>query len=272
MRERPEVIRLAAVADLHYRDKGAGELRALFHQISEAADIAVLCGDLTDRGLAAEAKGLADDLVAALRIPAVGVLGNHDVESGEAAEVTRILCAAGLQLLDGDAVEIDGVGFAGAKGFGGGFGRSMLQPWGEPVIKQFVQEAIDEALKLERGLARLRTSHRVAVLHYAPVRATVEGEPAEIFPYLGSTRLAEPIDAFRASLVVHGHAHHGSPAGATSTGIPVYNCSRFVQARHAERPFLLLELPRVVPAPAAHPDRLAERSASTGLTRAVAGD
>src|SRR5690348_18222258 len=40
----------------------------------------------------------------------VAVLGNHDYESGNPDEVKQILCDAGITLLDGDAVEIRGVG------------------------------------------------------------------------------------------------------------------------------------------------------------------
>ena len=130
-----------------------------------------------------------------------------------------------MTILDGDAVEFHGVGFAGAKGFCGGFGRRALEPWGEPAIKAFVREALDESLKLESALARLRTKHRIALLHYAPIQATVEGEPPEIFPFLGSSRLEEPINRYEVTAVLHGHAHHGSPEGRTSTNVPVYNVS-----------------------------------------------
>src|SRR6185437_945821 len=122
-----------------------------------------------------------------------------------------------------EAFEIEGVGIAGAKGFAGGFGRGTLGAWGEPATKRYVQEAMDEALKLEGALARLRTARRVALLHYAPVRMTVEGEPVEILSYLGTSRLEEPINRHPVDVVFHGHAHHGALEGRTSTGIPVYN-------------------------------------------------
>ena len=128
--------------------------------------------------------------------------------------MTAILGDAGVRVLDGDGVEIRGVGFAGVKGFAGGFGERALQSWGEPILKQFVREAVEEALKLEQALARLRTPHRIAVLHYSPIRATVETEPAEILPFLGSSRLEDPINRYSATLVVHGHAHHGNRRGA----------------------------------------------------------
>ncbi|HVE79812.1 MAG TPA: metallophosphoesterase [Gemmatimonadaceae bacterium] len=237
--------RVAAVGDIHCGRNGQGTFAPLFAEISNAADVLALCGDLTDYGTAEEARVLAREL-SALRIPAVAVLGNHDVESGQEAEVTQILRDAGLVVLDGDAHELAGVGFAGTKGFCGGFGRGALGAWGEATVKRFVHEAIDEALKLESALARLRVEQRVALLHYAPVRATVEGEPLEIFPYLGSSRLEEPINRYPVSAVLHGHAHNGSPEGRTTAGAPVYNVAfPLMRKRFPDRPpYRILELPR----------------------------
>jgi Icc-related predicted phosphoesterase len=239
-------VRVAAVSDVHYAKNSQGTLQPLFAQITEHADILVLPGDLTDYGLPDEARVLARDLTAAVKIPIVAVLGNHDYESNASAEITRILTDAGVHMLDGDAVEIQGVGFAGVKGFAGGFGRGTLGPWGEPAIKTFVQEAVNEALKLESALARLKTAHRIAVLHYAPIQATVEGEPVEIFPWLGSSRLEEPLTRFQVSAVVHGHAHRGAPVGMTATGIPVYNvCLHVLRASYPDQPaFRIIEVPR----------------------------
>ena len=148
-----DVVRVAALSDTHYTRTSQGTLTELFAQISDSADVLVLAGDLTDFGLPEEAEVLAKDLNHSLRIPAVGVLGNHDFEAGQEKELTRILGDAGLRLLDGDSTEIHGVGFAGCRGFCGGFGRGALGAWGEPVIKAFVHEAINEALKLETALA-----------------------------------------------------------------------------------------------------------------------
>lgn len=219
------VIRVAALGDIHYSKTSHGMLQSVFAEITEHADVLVLTGDLTDYGLAEEAKVLAKDLTSSVKIPAVGVLGNHDFEAGEEKEITKILTDAGVRLLDGDSYEVHGVGFAGVRGFCGGFGRGALGAWGEPVIKAFVHEAISEALKLESALARLKTAHRVAVLHYAPIRDTVEGEPLEIYPFLGSSRLEEPLARFDVTAVFHGHAHRGALEGTTGKGIPVYNVS-----------------------------------------------
>jgi Icc-related predicted phosphoesterase len=177
---------------------------------------------LTDYGLPEEAQVLAKELTAAT-LPTVAVLGNHDYEAGKQDEIRQILVDAGVRILDGDTCEIEGVGFAGVKGFAGGFGRATLGFWGEDAIKRFVQEALDEALKLESALARLRTAHKVAVLHYAPIQATVEGEPPEIFPFLGCSRLEGPLTRYPVDVVFHGHAHHGAPEGRTNNGTPVYN-------------------------------------------------
>jgi Icc-related predicted phosphoesterase len=238
-------VRIAAIGDLHVSKNSQGAFQALFTQISNSADILVLCGDFTDYGLPDEARILARELSTSVKIPVVAVLGNHDYEAGKEEEIMRILRDSGVTVLDGEATEIDGVGFAGVKGFCGGFGRGALGPWGEKAIKIFVQEAVDEALKLEAALARLRTQRRVALLHYSPIRATVEGEPIEIFPFLGSSRLEEPINRYRVSAVFHGHAHRGATEGRTSTGVPVYNVAMPLLARSQpdRPPFLIVEIP-----------------------------
>lgn len=218
-------VRLAAMGDLHVAKTAQGSLASAFAQISERADLLALCGDLTDYGSTDEARVLAREVSTALRIPSVAVLGNHDYEAGKQDEIRAILADAGVTVLDGDACELHGVGFAGTKGFCGGFGRGALGPWGESVIKAFVNEAVGEAFKLESALARLRSAHRIALLHYSPVRATVEGEPLEIFPYLGSSRLEEPLVRYPVTAVFHGHAHNGALEGRTSVGTPVYNVS-----------------------------------------------
>lgn len=238
-----DVVRIAAIGDIHHsRTAAAGSLQPLFAQISDSADVLVLCGDLTDYGLPDEAKAFARE-IAAVRIPMVGVLGNHDYESGHQCEVQRILSDAGLILLDGDTTEIHGIGFAGVKGFCGGFGRRALGPWGEDIIKKFVHECLDEALKLESALARLRTERLIAVLHYAPIQATVEGEPLEIFPFLGCSRLEEPLTRYPVSAVFHGHAHHGQPEGRTRTDVPVFNVSASLMREvFPDRPFRLIDV------------------------------
>ncbi|HWP59407.1 MAG TPA: metallophosphoesterase [Candidatus Acidoferrales bacterium] len=215
-------VRLAAAGDLHCAKKTKEELRALFAAMAAHADILVLAGDLCDTGLPDEARMLAHEL-AAVRVPAVAVLGNHDFESGKAAEVVSILTDAGVNVLDGKACEILGLGFAGTKGFAGGFGDKALQPWGEEAIKRFVHEAVEEALKLESALAALRTEKKVALLHYSPIIETVVGEPPEIMPFLGSSRLEDPLNRYPVELVFHGHAHNGTLEGKTTAGVPVYN-------------------------------------------------
>lgn len=218
-----DIVRVAAVGDMHLTRTGQGTLQPLFAQIADTADILLVCGDLTSLGLPEEAQVLARELAPASRIPILVVFGNHEYESGQAAEVRRIIEAAGAIVLDGDAIELAGIGFAGVKGFGGGFGQHALEPWGEQALKLFVKEAVDEVLKLESALARIRTPRRIAVLHYAPIRATVEGEPAEIWPFLGSSRLEEPLNRYQVTAVFHGHAHNGQPVGATLSGVPVFN-------------------------------------------------
>jgi Icc-related predicted phosphoesterase len=217
-----QVVRLGAVADLHYSKDSQGQFQALLGSAIKTVDVLLLAGDLTDYGLPEEAHLLARELTG-LNVPIVAVLGNHDYESGKQDEVKQILEGAGVKLLDGDACEVLGVGIAGGKGFAGGFGRGTLGPWGEAIIKQFVREAVDEALKLESALSRLRTPQRIALLHYSPIEATVEGEPREIYPFLGCGRLAEPLTRYPATAVFHGHAHRGSPEGKIGEHTPVYN-------------------------------------------------
>lgn len=238
-------LRVAAVGDLHYTKHARGKGESLFAAMSSAADVALLCGDLTDYGLPEEAEVLAADLRTHLKIPVLAVMGNHDFESGQTDKVCEILHAAEVRLLEHEEYVVGGVGFAGVCGFGGGFGRRMLNAWGEPIIKAFVQEAVDQALHLEKSLGRLDTPVRIGVLHYAPVRDTVVGESEEIFPFLGSSRLEGPMNRFSVHAVFHGHAHGGSPEGRTSTGIPVWNVSLplLERLRPDRAPFHLLEIP-----------------------------
>ncbi|AKJ27353.1 metallophosphoesterase family protein [Caldimonas brevitalea] len=238
-------VRFAAVGDLHCTKESAGTLREFFAHASEAADALLLCGDLTDYGLVDEAKVLAAEL-ATVSVPIIAVLGNHDFEAGRPDDVRKVLHDAGVKVLDGEACEVHGVGIAGVKGFAGGYGRGALGPWGEAVIKQFVNEAIQEALKLESALAKLRTPQRIAMLHYSPIEATVKGEPVEIFPFLGTSRLEEPLIRYPVAAVFHGHAHRGYPEGKTVNGIPVYNVAMpLLRRTFPDRPpFCLIDVPQ----------------------------
>jgi Icc-related predicted phosphoesterase len=234
-------VRIAAVGDIHVREGQGQQYREFFQDISRRADVLVLCGDLTGRGLPTEGEVLAEEL-RQCRIPVLGVLGNHDYECGHVDELKTIVCQAGLMLLEDEPREVLGVGFAGVKGFCGGFGTSMLAPFGEAMIKEFVQETVQEALRLESSLLRLRAPHKVAVLHYAPIRDTVVGEDPEIFPFLGSSRLEEPIDRFSADVAFHGHAHRGAPEGRTVKGVPVYNVAHAIMAGiDPEHPYRIVE-------------------------------
>jgi Icc-related predicted phosphoesterase len=215
-------MRIAATADLHFAPPSATALRNQLDKVRDDADLLVVAGDLTNYGRPAEMEPLLNTMVR-LRVPIVVVLGNHDYESDQQAELMRMMTAEGIKVLDGSACERDGVGFAGTKGFVGGFGRGVLTAFGEAEIKTFVRASIDEALKLERAMSQLRTAKRVVVLHYAPIAATIEGEALEISPFLGTSRLAEVIDRHGADLVLHGHAHNGKLNGRTTGGIPVHN-------------------------------------------------
>ena len=235
-------MRIAAVADLHYSPQTYDKIREPMAQVRDAADVLVLAGDLTNYGRPEEMDSLLT-MLTRLRLPIVAVLGNHDFETGHEEELIKMMASEGIKLLDGTAYERDGVGFAGTKGFLGGFGRGMLTAFGEPEVKRFVQTSIDEALKLERAMAQLRTERRVVVLHYSPIPDTVKGEPVEIYSYLGNSRLAEVVDRMGANLVVHGHAHHGSADGKTTAGIPVYNVAlTILHANGIETPFRVFDV------------------------------
>ena len=235
-------LRVAAIGDLHVMEDSVAPYRELFAEISAAADVLVLCGDLTNFGKTREAEILAED-IRSCTVPVVGVLGNHDYECGQPEKVCSILHDAGMTVLDEQAVEIDGVGFAGVKGFLGGFGRGELAPFGEPIVKAMVDEVLTESRKLENQLRTLRTDRSVAVLHYSPIEGTIEGEPPAIFQYLGSQRLCDPIDRFdHVKAVVHGHAHHGTYEGRTPMGRPVYNVAQFVLRPLFGKPYVVLEI------------------------------
>jgi uncharacterized protein len=233
-------LRVAALGDLHASETHPGAHRDLFAEVSRQADVLVLTGDLTDHGKPSEAELLAEDL-RACAIPVVAVLGNHDYECDCPDKVAAVMRRAGVHMLDGSSVEIDGVGFVGVKGFAGGFGPRMLSAFGENAIKTFVAETMNEAMRLETAMRGVKSGRALVVLHYAPIADTVAGEPLEIFPFLGSSRLAETIDRFKVSAVVHGHAHQGRFEGRTPGGAPVYNVAHQIE-KPTGRPYALLDL------------------------------
>ena len=226
------MLRIAAVGDFHcggpHEDP---ELGLMFAEISAQADVLLLLGDMTTHGEPDQVRRFVQYLQG-VKIPMLGVLGNHDLETNQSDEACRILGDAGVRMMDGDAVEIEGVGFAGVKGFGGGFGRHALGTFGEPETKAFVDAALSEVLKLESALAKLRTETKVVLLHYSPIEGTMGDEPPQIWPFLGSSRLAAPIDAFDVTVVFHGHAHAGAPEGETQGGVPVFNVALPVLRKH----------------------------------------
>lgn len=238
--------KIAAVGDIHVREADQGKWENFFREVSQQADVLLLCGDLTDTGRTSEAEVLAKELKSC-SIPVVAVLGNHDYEHDQQDDIRKVLLQEGVNMLDGDCIVIGKLGFAGVKGFGGGFDKGMLGMFGERKMKEFVQEAVDEALKLDGALARLDGEHidikKVVLLHYAPIKATVVGEPEQIFPFLGSSRLAEPINRREVEAVFHGHAHIGTLEGETSKGVKVYNVSKpILEQLELEYPFYLLEI------------------------------
>jgi Icc-related predicted phosphoesterase len=235
-------MRIAAVGDLHCGARDRDRIRERLGHVSDEADLLAIVGDLTNYGQPAELEVLISQLLR-LRIPIVTILGNHDFESGQHNELLRMQREVGIKPLDGEPYERDGIGFAGVKGFCGGFERGELTSFGEPEIKAFVQTSVNEAMQLERALSLLRTERRVVLTHYAPIPTTVEGEPREIYPFLGSSRLSDVCDRYGATVIFHGHAHHGKFEGRTRGGIPVYNVSLpLLQAQEPPKTYHLIEI------------------------------
>jgi Icc-related predicted phosphoesterase len=235
-------LRVAAAADIHAREGDAGRLHALVRDVAQDADVLVLGGDLTDLGRLEQAEVLLeafDDC----SIPVIATLGNHDYESGNAEEISRLLAESRVHLLDRSSVVIDGVGFSGVKGFGGGFDGTLINSFGEGIFKAFVSEGILESEALKNELRKLGTERRVAVLHYAPIRETVEGEPPEIYAFLGTSRLGAALDEGGAAVAFHGHAHNGAFKGETPGGVPVFNVSLPVLEQEGlEKPYHVVEV------------------------------
>jgi Icc-related predicted phosphoesterase len=246
MEEEKKKVRIAAVGDIHLGEQDRGKWKSYFEKVSKAADVLLLAGDLTNTGDEDEAEVLLEEL-RACTIPVVAVLGNHDYEKGRQKLLRQILLKhADIHILDGESVVIHGIGFAGVKGFGGGFDNHMLSMFGEMAMKAFVQEAVDEALHLERALARLDQEHegikKVALMHYSPVAETVKGEPEVIFPFLGSSRLAEPLVRRKVVAAFHGHAHAGNLDSEIS-GVKVFNVAKPVlQKEGVEDGFFVYEI------------------------------
>lgn len=254
MENQSTTTRIAAVGDIHVRETDKGKWTSYFKAVSEKADILLLCGDLTDTGHLNEAEILAEELKVC-SIPIVGVLGNHDYERDQQKTIKKMMEKEGVHMLDGESVVIGGIGYAGVKGFGGGFDKYMLSMFGEQGLKQFVQEAVDDALRLDRALAHLDSEYtdlkKIVITHYAPIKATVIGEPEEIFPFLGSSRLVEPINRRQVLATFHGHAHVGTLEGTTSAGVKVFNVAKpILQKAGYEVPCYIFEVQQEVSKPA----------------------
>lgn len=237
--------RIAAVGDIHFGTDAVGQLSQRLHGIEDDAAALLLAGDLTRRGTRDESEALAGEL-ADVAIPLVVVLGNHDLESGEQEHLNETLRGIGATVLEGTStvLDVDGcrVGVAGTVGFGGGFPGATCADFGEPENKAFVRRSRVLAASLQDALEELDDAElRIALTHYSPVRATLEGENPEIFAFLGSHLLAEAVDGGGACLALHGHAHHGSERGETAGGVPVRNVAEPVLGE----PYRIFDLEQV---------------------------
>ena len=235
-------MRVAAVADIHLNAANHAENVRAFAPVNELAEVLVIAGDLTNHGLPDEMRGCLA-VLETIRIPIIAVLGNHDYECGHQDELAGMLRVAGIHVLDGQCYEIGQVGFAGTKGFCGGFAPYELMPFGEGGIKNFVEISEREAIKLDYGLAQLHTPVKVAITHYAPVKETVVGEPEAIFPFLGSSRLERALDRHKPALTLHGHAHRGTFCATTESGVRVCNVAlHLLRERGEDHPFTIFTL------------------------------
>jgi len=244
--EEEKKLRIAAVADIHVKESDKGKWVDYFKEVSRQADVLLICGDLTDTGDESEAQVLCEELKSCT-IPVVGVLGNHDYEKGRHKLIRQIVQNENVHILNGESLVIANVGFAGVKGFAGGFDSHMLSMFGEGAMKAFVQEAVEEALHLDRALARLDSNQqnikKIAILHYSPIKATVIGEPEPIYPFLGCSRLAEPLARRNVVATFHGHAHVGTLEGEAPGGVKVYNVAKPILMKAGyDPPFFVFEV------------------------------
>jgi Icc-related predicted phosphoesterase len=235
-------MRLAAVADIHLSEKDReGDIRQ-FSIVNELADALVIAGDFTNHGMPEEMR-VCLSVLEHIHVPIIAVLGNHDHESGHQDELAGMLRLAGVHLLDGHCYEVDNVGFAGTKGFCGGFAPHEILPFGEQGIKTFVEIAEREAIKLDYGLAQIQGKTKVSITHYAPILETIIGEPEPIFPFLGSSRLERALERHKPALALHGHAHHGIFCAQTKSGIRVFNVALpILRQRGEQHPFTIFNL------------------------------
>ncbi|MFH0924647.1 MAG: metallophosphoesterase [bacterium] len=234
-------MRIAAIGDIHCKTNSFGLLRQLLGDIEEKADLLVLAGDLTNIGLPAEMEILLKELDY-FCLPVVAVPGNHDHENGQIKLLVKMMTSHNICVLDGTDCLIDEIGLVGVKGFCGGFGKLHVQPFGEQALKDFIQVSINDTLLLEKALNGLNCQHRIGILHYSPIKATLIGEEPELYPFLGSSLFADLFDRYGVDIIIHAHAHNGSPIGFTPCKIPVHNVSRFVQTRFNQCAYYLFDL------------------------------
>jgi Icc-related predicted phosphoesterase len=230
----PRPLRVAAAGDIHCREANRERVVEAFSRLDGEADVALLAGDLTSHGTLEEAE-IVCAAAAATEVPVFAVLGNHDWHAGEQDAIRERLSEGGVRVLDGEAIVVDleglEVGLVGCKGFVGGFAPRHLPDFGEPSLRAVYAETTAEVEALSAGLHEVATCPiRIVLLHYSPVEATLEGEPREILPFMGSDRFAAPILEHGPDLVLHGHAHEGAPEGRIGQ-VPVYNVSLPVTGR-----------------------------------------
>ena len=234
-------MKIAVIGDLHCGSERSGFIRTLLSGVEKEADMLALAGDLTNTGMIQEMEVLLDELKF-FGGPIAAVLGNHDHEQNHTELLVKMMESRGVCVLDRSSCVVGGVGFFGTKGFCGGFGNRRIQPFGEYAIKAFVQAGVNEVMAMEQALVELSTPIKVGLLHYAPIRATLQGESPELFPFLGTSLMADVLDRHNVTVAFHGHAHNGALHGHTPGNVPVFNVSRFAREQAGKKPYKLYDV------------------------------
>jgi len=219
-------LRVAAAGDIHCSEEERTRLENAFMDAERESDLILLAGDLTIYGEPEQAAVLAD-VTRGIGVPIYAVLGNHDWHANRHEELVSTLRAGGIHVLEraSEIVTLNGVevGIVGTKGFVGGFSGSLIPDFGEPLLRRVYAETSAEVSAIDRGLRKVsECAIRIVLLHYSPTTTTIEGEPETIWAFLGSQRLADPIREHSPDVVLHGHGHRGSFAGAIDD-VPVFN-------------------------------------------------
>ena len=212
-----------ATADIHsprYLSLFKASLRMLVKRGVDPCFI-VIAGDLIDKGKTVMAGLVVKELAGAWRDkPLIAVFGNEEYH--KVRPILKKMYSEVSWLEDEIAfVDCSGtrVGIIGTQG-------ALQEPtsWQARNMPWLARE-YETKPRIVAGLVREAKSmaHKsILVSHYGVARATLAGENPSIWRYLYSSSMEEVIAREKPDIVVHGHAHKGSPYGCVS-GVPVYN-------------------------------------------------